>query len=70
MCHAMKLRAWTFAAIAVSASLWYIGVALALTGHTKVLWGAEKATHHAKHVAVKAKHGFYHTLGDRSLVTK
>jgi hypothetical protein len=48
---------WYVAAIFVSMFMWYVIVALGLTGHTKVIWGAEKIAIKTKHVAHKIDHG-------------
>jgi hypothetical protein len=36
---------WFLAALLVSVMVWYIAVALGLTGHTKIIWGARKVKH-------------------------
>ena len=37
-----KKRRWLGGAVVVSVATWYLVIALGLTGHTKIFWGAQK----------------------------
>lgn len=47
-------RFWFLGCAAVSLLAWYVIIALGLTGHTKVLWGAKKIEHGVNHQISKA----------------
>jgi hypothetical protein len=58
-----KKRHYFLAAMMVSLLLWYVIVALGLTGHTKLLWGAKHVTRGADHVVLKADRKLKRVLG-------
>jgi hypothetical protein len=58
-----KKRYWFLGAILFSLSAWYVIIALGLTGHTKVLWGAKKVAHGANKAADKIDHRVRRAVG-------
>jgi hypothetical protein len=61
----LKKRWWLGAAMIISLTLWYLGVALGFTGHTKILWGAQMLVSGAQHTADQVKHGVGGTADDK-----
>ena len=57
-------RLYLLGALLLSLLLWYVTVALGLTGHTKVLWGSEHVAHTVKHAAKKVDHKIRKIVGD------
>lgn len=62
----MKRRALIHAGL-LSGALWYTTVALATTGHTRILWGLDHVVGHAQHVAEHGYRAIQRLEGDRGL---
>lgn len=62
----VKKRWWLGSAVLISMALWYLGVALGFTGHTKVIWGAQKLVSGAQGGADRVKRDVGKALGEPS----
>lgn len=58
-----KKRHWLLGTFLASLSLWYVIGALSLTGHTKVIWGAEKVAAKAHSGAARAERKYRAAVG-------
>jgi hypothetical protein len=58
-----KKRYWFLGAVLFSLLAWYVIIALGLTGHTKVLWGAQKVAHGAQKATAKIGHSVRRVVG-------